>query len=434
VISRLQRLPEFVLTPIGRHRVRRRLRKYVAWSLLSRAAALYRSTVVGRTRVAAVVGSVGKTTTAAAVSIALGRPPAGHNRNAWGAIALGMLAIRPCQRHAVLEVGIDAAGQMRQYAQVLQPDIVVITAIASEHHRTLGSLDDIQREKAQILSGLRGNGVVIVNGDDQRTLTMAATAKARVVTFGFGTDNDVRADEPVLDWPHGTFVRVELDGRTLALRVRLLGRVMMYPILAALAAAWIEGRPMEEVVRELEELAPQRGRMEPVELPNGAWLIRDDFKSTIETIDASLDLLAQVPGRRIVVIGDISEPVGSQGLLYRRIGGRLAKIASRVVIVSDRRSAQGYSSGAARAGMPRDAVVRVRDVSAAVDALRTDLRAGDVVLIKGRDRQHLARVALALQGRKVGCRITDCTIGGLTCETCPMLERGWADREGRARA
>lgn len=174
----------------------------------------------------------------------------------------------------------------------------------------------------------------------------------------------------------------------------------------------------------LERLPSVPGRLQLIALPNGAWLIRDDYKSPLETIDAALDVLAEVPGRRIAVLGDITEPVGSQGPHYRRLGNRLASIASRVVVVG--RSYQFYASGATKAGMARSAVINAgNSVRQAAQAVAANLKPGDVVLVKGRGTQKLDRISLALQGRTVGCELEFCNIRSPRCESCPMLEDGW---------
>jgi UDP-N-acetylmuramoyl-tripeptide--D-alanyl-D-alanine ligase len=310
---------------------------------------------------------------------------------------------------------------------MMQPDVVVVTSIASEHNRSFGTLENTSREKSEMLRGLRPGGVAVLNGDDPHVLAMRpAAGDARVVTFGFGEANDVQALEAKLDWPHGTRLRVRVGGEEREIRSRLLGRVMVYPLLAALAVAWLEGRDMGEAVAALERLPPRPGRLQHLPLPNGAWLIRDDFKSTLETIDAALDVLAEVPGRRVVVIGDVSEPPGSIGPIYRRLGERLAGIASSVVCAGTGAGFKRYQAGAARAGMPRSALVHAEhSLRKAWELAGADLGPGDVVLVKGRDTERLDRVSLALQGRDVRCEIEFCDIKGLRCEVCPMLERGW---------
>ena len=160
-------------------------------------------------------------------------------------------------------------------------------------------------------------------------------------------------------------------------------------------------------------------------LPDGGWLIDDSFKGTLETIDAALDVLALVPGRRLVVIGDVSEPVGSQGPIYRRLGARLAGMADVVITLGH--GHQRFAAGAVRAGMPRHALIDAgHDYRVALAQLQAVRRPGDVILVKGRTPQRLARLALALAGRDVRCGIQECRLNELTCSRCAMLERSWS--------
>ena len=166
---------------------------------------------------------------------------------------------------------------------------------------------------------------------------------------------------------------------------------------------------------------------QPVELPGGVTLLRDDYKSTLETVDSALDVLESIPAKRkLVVIGEVSEPVGAQGPIYRRLGERIAGMASKLVVLGG--NFQRYSTGALHAGMANDAVVDAgRSVVAAFEAIREDLQPGDVVLVKGRDTQRIDRVSLGLMGRHIGCTLEVCSVK-TGCATCPMLERGWGNR------
>lgn len=253
---------------------------------------------------------------------------------------------------------------------------------------------------------------------------MTRRAPARVVTFGLGEDSDLRATDVVLEWPHGTRLALHARGRTHHVRVRLLGRHAAYAVLAAAAVVLGEGLALEPALRTLERLPPTPLRLEPVPLPNGAYLLRDEFKSTLESVYAALDLLEEIPARRRhVVMGDVSEPPGSQGPIYRALGERIARVATRAVFVGH--GFEAYAAGARRAGMPPAALVDAgSSVLRAVEALEPEVGPGDVVLLKGRDTQRLDRVALALLGRRVRCEVRQCD--ALTrCDACPMLERGW---------
>ena len=267
----------------------------------------------------------------------------------------------------------------------------------------------------------------MLNGDDPNVRRMAGETRARIVTFGLDPGNDVCATDLELLWPAGNRFTVEAQRSRHAVQTRLVGWPMIYPVLAAVAVALADGIALAETLRRLESLPPTPGRLEPIELESGAFLLRDDFKSTLETIDAALDVLADVPARRrIVVLGEVSEPPGSQGPIYRRLGERIAGTADRAVFVGG--GFQRYAAGARRAGFPTAAMVNAgRDVLKAAEAVRGDLGPGDVVLVKGRDTQRLDRVWLALAGRDVRCTIDFCDARG-RCAACPMLERGWNGR------
>ena len=345
--------------------------------------------------------------------------------NAWSWIAFALLRIRPGQRHAVIEVGIAKPGQMKAYARTVAPDVAVVTAIGSEHHRSLGTLEVTRAEKSWMLQVLPVSGVAVLNGDDPNVMWMKEKTRARVVTFGFGAECDVRGDEVQLDWPHGTRFRLTAFGEERDVTMRLLGRHMVYPVLAAVAVAHLEGYALESVLSRLRELPPTRARLEPVLLPNGVTVLRDDFKSTLETVHAALDVLAQIPAsRRIVLLGAVSEPPGAQRPIYQALGERVAGIASHLVVFNHEFAP--LWSGARRAGMPRTSVTDAgRTVRDAARALGQLLQSGDVLLIKGRGPEKLDRVRLILEGREVGCHIRYCSFRTVECEDCAMLERGW---------
>jgi UDP-N-acetylmuramyl pentapeptide synthase len=423
---RLRDFPALFRTPLGRRKLLAGAMDR-AWPLFCGMAGLYRRTAVRTTRVVAVVGSFGKTTTARAVVTALGGTPPSIPYNARTPLAGAILRIRPRQRHAVVEVGIDRRGQMAEYARMVCPDITVVTAVGSDHNRSLGTLEDIRAEKAHMVRTLPPAGMAVLNGDDPNVRWMATQTRARVLTVGFEATNDIRASRPILDWPYGTRVTLHADTWTRDVRVRLMGRTMVYPILAAVAIALAEGRAPDPVISALEALGPMQGRLQPVPLANGALLLRDEFKASLETIEAALDVLADIPAtRRIVVLGDVQEPVGSPRAICRHIGERIGRIASRAIFVTGE-NVSAYRVGAIRGGMPRSAVQHAgRSPGRAVEALQQELASGDVVLIKGRQTQRLERAALALAGRRVGCDIPVCNERVLTCDRCPMLERGWA--------
>jgi len=418
-------VPSLFATPAGRGQLIEGIR-FRLWPVSSRLARAYRRTLVRRTHVVAVVGSAGKSTTTRAVAAALGIPPTDTLLfNAWGSISRAVLGIARGQRHAVVEIGISDKGQMRRYARVVLPDVTVVTSIGSEHRRSLGSLDVTRDEKAWMVRALPPDGTAVLNGDDPNVMWMKGETRARVVTFGFGAGCDVRAADARLDWPRGTRFRLVAFGEERDATIRLLGRHMVYAALAAIAVAHLEGVPIDDALTRLAALAPTPGRLQPVELRNGATLLRDDYKSPVETIDAAIDVLEEIPARRrIVLLGEISEPPNPQHATYRRIGERVGRVAAHFLVVGT--MIKDYRPGARAGGMDPARIVPAGNTPGVAAArLAALLEPGDVVLVKGRDTQRLARVCLILQGRTVGCEIRSCHLRTITCDECPMLERGW---------
>lgn len=421
-------IPALLRTPIGRSQLTFSI-WYQSWPLLSRLASLYRRTLVRNTRVVAVVGSFGKTTTKRALLTALGRDV--HQRSGsyiWNFKARAVLRIRPHDRHAVIEVGIDGPGQMATFARIIRPNVTVVTSIGSEHNRSLGSLEMTRAEKSEMVRILSTSGIAVLNGDDPNVLWMKSQTCARVITFGIDKTNDICASDITLDWPNGTRFKLHADGETRNLRIRLIGKHMVYPILAAVSVSLAEGFTLDQVVPVLEALPPTPGRLEPIQLANGAIILRDDFKSALETIEAALEVLSEIPAqRRIVVLGEVEESPGSQGPIYQGVGASIARMASHAIFIGRSGVWRHFARGAKRGGLPAERIINVdENLLKAVELLSEDLGPGDVVLIKGRETQRLGRVALALSGRKVKCNIRSCNLL-VRCESCPMLERGWED-------
>lgn len=403
-----------------------------AWPLLSRLALAHRRTLGRRTRLVAVVGSFGKTTTTRCIAAALGLPERQPRDNCRSHLAVAVLARTGVGRHAVLEVGIDHPGQMADYARVLRPDVTVVTSIGSDHGRSLGRLDGTRREKAHMVRALSPDGLAVLNGDDTNVMAMRAESRAPVVTFGTGPGCDVRATDITLDWPRGMCFAVDAGGERALVSLPLLGEAMVYPALAAIAVAHSAGVPLATAAARLAAVAPPPGRLEPVAIAGGVTLIRDEFKSGEETIHAALDLLAAVPARRkLVVLGDVSDPRGSQGPIYRALGGRVAGIADFAVFLG-RHGSSTYAAAAHAAGLPRAAIRRVgHDFTLAAHLVREQLEAGDVVLVKGRASERLDRVALALMGEDVRCDRKYCYFLKTRCEQCSLL--GSPDAAARTR-
>lgn len=411
-------------TPVGRERLWigacGRV-PHIPWHLAS----VYRRTLARKTRVIAVVGSFGKTTSTRAIATALGFPNPMHSgSNAGAALAIALLRIKPGDQHAVIEVGIAAKGQMEGFARLIRPDIAVVTSIGSEHMTSLGSLDVTRAEKAKMVHALPASGLAVLNGDDPNVLWMRDSAPASVLTYGFGAANHVRASAVVQDALSGTRFKLHIDGEVHDVHTRLVGRPMIYPILAAVAVSRVEGRKIGPILAALEGLEPTNNRLQVLRHPTGALLLLDAYKGALETILAALDTLEELPAeRKIAILGDVEEPPGSQGPIYKEVGKRVAEVAGRVIFVGGKTSFNRLKAGTTAGGLPRSALTHIpRSPLEAAQAVQTELRSGDLVLVKGRMSQHLERVALVLLGKRVACATRTCPRHH-NCSSCPLLQR-----------
>jgi UDP-N-acetylmuramoyl-tripeptide--D-alanyl-D-alanine ligase len=420
----IKNLSTLLRTPVGRTKFFLGV-GFKLWPVLSYLTMLYRRVFIPKKRVIAVVGSFGKSTTMRAINAATGSfSTDNQSLNSYGIVALNLIASRPKERYAVIEVGIDGPGQMARYAWMLRPDIVVVTSIGSEHNRSLKSLEVTREEKSEMAKALSDSGTAVINGDDPNVLWMISRIRAKVIKYGLAETNDIRASDIQLDFPSGTDFKLHANGQTHDMKIRLLGKNGVYAILAAVAVALSEGFSLASILSRIQAVSPTPGRLEPIVLKNGAILLRDDFKSSLETIDAALDILEEIPfERKIVVLGEVSEPPGSQGPIYGKIGERIARIASKAVFVGG--NFQRYAAGALRGGFSKSNLIKAgRDVLYAAELIKNELKPGDVVLVKGRTDQRLERISLFITGRKVICNINSCK-AALRCDQCPMLEKGW---------
>ena len=381
------------------------------------------------------MGSFGKTTTTRSLFAALGMPEnPGLDGNSGISLARNIRRIRPRDRFAVLETGISCPGQMQKNADMVRPDIVVVTSIGSEHNRSFKTLEATRREKSLMVAALdETTGLAVLNGDDPNVLWMAGQTRARYVTFGLGAENDVRAVDVRLDWPRGTRFTLRVGNEETEVVSPFYGEKMIYPVLAAAAVAREAAVDLASALARIEALSAFRGRLQPIVLDSGAIVLRDDYKSAEETIYAALDLVESIPARRkFVVMGDVNEPRGNQRELYRQIGQRIGRVATHAFFVCSRKMYRHYLQGCNASGMAADRAIHadngaLAELASAIEAYA--LAEGDIILVKGRDNQRLERLTYALQGGTPRCDLKFCDARSVYCGICPMLDSGWGDRK-----
>lgn len=414
-----KRIPGMLQTEAGRKRLWNNL-LYRLRSVVIPVARFYRRTLIRRVKIIAVVGSFGKTTTTRSIAAALGFVPEkndGYNLSVF--LAARLLSIKPWERYQVIETGITKKGQMMNNAKLLRPDIVAVTGIGTEHITSLKDLEQTREEKAMMVRALPANGLLVLNGDDPHVLKMRDHTTAKTVTHGYGIDNDYQARFIGTDLTEGTVFSVRAGDKDYEFKTGLFGWGAAYSLMAALIIAeHLEVDPLTAIKR-LEKLQPALERLELIKTSSGSFLLVDTYKSAIETFDLAFDTLTELPAvRKIVITGEVSEPQGNKGALYRKLGNRIAETAEHLIFIGSRKEKQSLFSGARSKGMPDENLHYVRhSVKIAGELAHQLIKKGDLVLIKGQTTQKLQRIALALQGIPVNCYKEMCPIR-IPCSKC----------------
>lgn len=344
---------------------------------------------LGRLKVVAITGSNGKTTTKNLLRAVLAAEgptvaPEGSFNNHVGA-PISMLRVDETTEYLVVEMGASHVGEIARLISIVTPDIGVVLKVGLAHAGEFGGIEGVQRAKAEMVTELPEDAVALLHGDDPRVAEMAAMTRARVVRFGLGDDNDVRAADLEATASGTTFTYLA-DGERHPVSLRILGEHHVANALAALGVAGLLGVPAERAIAAIESVPrAERWRMEVLERSDGVTVINDAYNASPDSTAAALKTLAQITradGRRsIAVLGEMAELGEYAQEEHDRIGRLAVRLnISQLVVIGDR--ARHIHAAAGLEGSWDGESLLVADADAAYDLLRGELRAGDVVLVK----------------------------------------------------
>ena len=334
-----------------------------------------------RARVIGVTGSVGKTTTKEITAAVLStryevlKNEANYNNE----IGLPLTVLELTARHerAVLEMGMYAQGEIRTLCEIAKPQVGVVTNVGPAHLERLGSLEAIAAAKAELLESLPPHGFAVLNADDPLVLAMAGRTRARPLSYGTSPDADVRATEIVSRGLEGVAFRLHWRDESGPVRTSLPGPHIISSALAAAAGALADGMSLAEVAAALAS-AQVPLRIQAHRGPGGCTILDDSYNASPASMAAALDLLAEIPGRRVAVLGDMKELGAAERESHVAVGRRAAETADVIHTVGE---VAGIIAEAAReAG--HDSTHHWSTKEEAGEALAADLRPDDVVLLK----------------------------------------------------
>jgi UDP-N-acetylmuramoyl-tripeptide--D-alanyl-D-alanine ligase len=354
-------------------------------------------------QVVAVTGSVGKTTARQMIHAVLATRLEGSaspkNFNNHVGLPLSMLAIEPHDDYAVLELAASAAGEIGQLAALCEPYVGVITRIGDAHLGGFGSADAVLEAKGELLAALPPDGWAVLPGDDERVRRLAERTRARVIWVGRALDNDVVATN--IRSGQGTLC-FNVDG--MPIEVGVWGRHHVISALAAVAVGRIFGVDDAEIARGLGRFQPPPARCQ-IRRVGGVTIIDDTYNASPAAMTAALELLRDfdAPGRRIVLCGDMRELGEASGQLHEQLGDEAVTVCGADLLVACGEHAHLVVAGARAAGMPRWCALACRRVEDTLEEFPTELRPGDVVLVKGSRALAMERLVAALTSSAQQC-------------------------------
>ncbi len=368
------------------------------------------------TPLVAVAGSSGKTTTKEMIASILSRDRSvlktEGNRNNIIGLPLTLAGIREGHSAVVAELGISEPGEMERLVEIAAPDVALITNIGHAHIENFSGIDAISKEKGLLYKMAGPHCVKVVNIDDPLAVAAAGIDALRrpgmeYVTFSSCRVADVRAlGQKRLDGLGGVLVTFDVRGQVFDVRLKVPGLFNVANALAAIAATLPLGVYLDDIRSGLGAFAGLGGRMEVSRL---GWitLLDDTYNANPDSLRVALETLEGAKGRKVAVIGEMSELGQAAERAHFDAGGKAAELGIDIVVAVGER-AKDVAAGAVDGGMGQERILAFKDKETALTALRGHiLKEGDVVLVKG---SRAAGLEFITEGLK--------TEGGASCEAC----------------
>jgi UDP-N-acetylmuramoyl-tripeptide--D-alanyl-D-alanine ligase len=349
-------------------------------------------------RVIGITGSVGKSTTKelAANVLAMRYSTLANESNLNNEIGLPltMLKVTESNRRVVLEMGFYVPGDIAFLCGIARPQVGVITMIGPVHLERAGSLEAIVNGKAELVEALPADGTAILNYDDERVRAMAPRTKARVFTYGLSPEADLWSDNIEGLGLEGVRFDMHYAGETLHVHLPLLGQHSVHTAMRASAVGLTEGLNWQEIIGGLLTPSTQL-RLVAVTGPGNSLLIDDTYNASPDSMIAALNLLAELDGRKVAVLGDMLELGELEETGHRMVGARAKDVVDLLLAVGPK--ARWIAEEASLQGLPPEKIALFATAAEAGEYLKKSVGEGDVVLVKGSRALHLDEIVLSLE-------------------------------------
>ena len=346
-------------------------------------------------KVVAITGSVGKSTTKEMIATVLSstfrvsKTPANHNNDIG--MPMAILSMPKDTEVAVLEMGMNHFGEISYLSNIAYPDIAVIINIGTTHIEFLGTQEGIRKAKMEIVEGMSDKGMLLLNGDDTMLRYMDQTPRQRITYFGRSEGCAVRATRICQEEAHLRFT-AEAGRLAIPVEMPLEGEHYVSDALAAVTVALKLAVPHERITESLASFQNISGRQE-IFRAGEYTIIKDCYNAGPESMAAALNVLGNRPGRHIAVIGDMLELGGCAQAEHYKIGRIAAEKADLVFAYGPH--AKRVIDGTITGGMNENNGRAFEDREALVEALKANVKPGDVILFKASRGMQLELVLQA---------------------------------------
>ncbi len=384
-------------------------------------------------QVVAITGSVGKTSTKDAIYTVLapkfkvrknlknynneigipvsiiGAESGGKSLIKWLGVFLKALALiifkgKNYPEILVLEMGADHPGDIKYLMSFVPVKIGVVTAVAPVHLEFFKTLENIEEEKSQLISNLAKGGFAVLNNDDPRVLQMAQKTSAKVITFGFSANSQIRASGAEISRQFDSNNILKIQGVSFKLNYRdkiapvllpnVLGEHIIYTALAAIAVGIIYNLNLEEIIKNLKNFELPKGRMNLIKGIKNTLIIDDTYNSSPFAVTKALYQLGQIkfksPVKKIAVLGDMLE-LGSyteQG--HQEVGEAVVRYGIDYLVTVGEMS-RDIVRGALKKRMGKDHCFNFKNSVEAGKFLQQRISPGDLILVKGSQGMRMER-------------------------------------------
>lgn len=290
--------------------------------------------------------------------------------------------LRPTHRFFITEMGAKQTGDIRELCELVSPKIGILTAVGPQHLETFKTLENVQRTKFELGESLPPDGILFMNMDDDNIASYRGNIAARKVGIGIHRqDVDYRAQNIQYTGKGAAFELVRPDGSILTFETSLLGEHNIYNLLLSIAVSLELGVPPEKLALLVKRIKPVKHRLELKKISDKITILDDSFNSNPVGSKAALDVLAQMPGKRILITPGMIELGEQEYELNRKFGIHAAGACDYIMLVGQKQT-KPIQDGLREAGYPEERLYIARDLQDALRQMNLVAEQGSIVLLE----------------------------------------------------